>query len=165
MGRRPHSPPRPCPPKLALARRSSLSVEVGYQRALFSQDTWTLEIRPIIDKQSGRWYWAINPVLDRTFHGPGVKLGLDFSPAAKISYAFTPKISGGLEYYADYGSITNIATLHYQQQEIFAATDLYLSPKWEVNFGVGIGPTAATDRWIVKGILGRHFDWGRARKK
>jgi hypothetical protein len=37
---------------------------------------------------------------------------------------------------------------------------LNVSPKWEINFGVGIGPTAATDHWIVKGILGRRFDWG-----
>ena len=41
----------------------------------------------------------------------------------------------------------------------FPAIDLNVSPKWEINFGVGIGPTAATDHWIVKGILGRHFDW------
>jgi len=28
---------------------------------------------------------------------------------------------------------------------------------------VGLGPTAGTDRWIVKGILGRHFDWKHRR--
>jgi hypothetical protein len=39
--------------------------------------------------------------------------------------------------------------------------DLTVSPKWEINFGVGIGPTAATDHWIVKGIIGRRFDWGK----
>ena len=140
---------------------ASLSAEVGYQRAFFDRDTWTLEIRPIIDKQVGRWYYAVNPVLDRTLHGPDVKLGLDFSPAAKISYDFTKVIAGGLEYYADYGSITNIASLHNQQQQFFPAVDLNVSPKWEINFGVGIGPTAATDHWIIKGILGRHFDWGK----
>ena len=80
---------------------------------------------------------------------------------AKISYDFTKQISGGLEYYADYGSITNIASLHNQQQQFFPAIDLNVSPNWEINFGVGIGPTAATDHWIVKGIVGRRFDWGR----
>jgi hypothetical protein len=138
----------------------SLSMEVGYPRALFSQDTWTWEIRPIVDKQKGRWYFAVNPALERTWHGPDVNLGIGFSPAAKISYDFTKQISGGLEYYADYGSITNIASLHNQQQQFFPAIDLNVSPKWEINFGVGVGPTAATDHWIVKGILGRRFDWG-----
>ena len=137
----------------------SLSTEVGYQRALFSPDTWTWEIRPILDKQIGRWYFAVNPALERTFHGPDVKLGLDFAPAVKVSYDFTKKVTGGIEYYADYGSLTNIAPLHDQQQQIFPAIDLNLSPNWEFNFGVGIGPTAATDHWIVKAIVGHRFDW------
>jgi len=33
----------------------SLSSELGYQRRAFSVDTWTLELRPIIDKQWGPW--------------------------------------------------------------------------------------------------------------
>jgi hypothetical protein len=31
----------------------SISNEIGYQRARFSPDTWTWEIRPIVDKQAG----------------------------------------------------------------------------------------------------------------
>jgi hypothetical protein len=142
----------------------SLSTEVGYQRARFAPDTWDWEIRPIVDKQSGRWYWAINPALERAWHGPDVKLGVDFSPNVKVSYDFTKKITGGIEYYADYGSITNIASLHDQQQQIFPAIDLNVSPDWEFNFGVGIGPTAATDHWIIKCIVGRRFSWRPKRK-
>jgi len=142
----------------------SLSTEVGYQRAFFSRDTWTWEIRPIVDKQTGRWYFAVNPALERTWHGPDVNLGIDFSPAAKISYDFTRQITGGIECYADYGSITHIASLHNQQQQIFPAIDLNVSPKWEINFGVGVGPTAATDHWIIKGIVGRRFDWPSRKK-
>ena len=140
---------------------ASLSMELGYQRAIFSPDTWTWEIRPIVDKQKGPWYLAVNPAMERTLHGPGVKVGLDFAPGAKISYDFTKKIAGGVEYYADYGSLTSIASLHNQQQQIFAAADLDVSPQWELNFGVGIGPTAATDHWIVKAIVGRRFNWSR----
>jgi hypothetical protein len=142
----------------------SLSTEVGYQRAFFSRDTWTWEIRPIIDKQVGPWYFAVNPALERTWHGPDVNLGLDFAPGVKFSYNFTKAIAGGVEYYADYGSLTHIASLHDQQQQIFPAIDLNVSPKWEINFGVGIGPTAATDHWIVKGIIGRRFDWGKRKQ-
>src|ERR1700722_17342156 len=50
----------------------SLSTEVGYQRAVYSPDTWTWGIRPIIDKSIGRWYFAVNPALERTLHGPDV---------------------------------------------------------------------------------------------
>ncbi len=139
----------------------SLSTEIGYQRAAYSLDTWTWEIRPIIDKTIGRWYFAVNPALERTFHGPDVKQGLGFSPAAKLSYDFTPKISGGFEYYADYGRLFDFDNLHEQQQQLFVVTDLNVSPVWEINFGVGVGPTAATDHLIIKGILGRRFNWGK----
>jgi hypothetical protein len=140
---------------------ASLSTEFGYQRARFSPDTWTLEIRPIIDKQIGRWYLSFNPTMDKSFHGPGESQGLNFSPNVKVSYDFTKKITGGVEYYAAYGSFTGFDSLHDQQQQIFPTIDLNLSPKWEINFGVGIGPTASTDHLIVKGIIGRRFSWGR----
>ena len=80
-------------------------------------------------------------------------------PAAKLSYDFNRQISGGIEYYADYGRLGEFDSLHYQQQQIFVVTDLNVSPKWEINIGVGVGPTAGTDHWIIKGILGRHFNW------
>jgi len=47
----------------------SLSAEFGYQRAVYSPDTFTPEIRPIVDKTLGRFYLCFNPVLDRSFHG------------------------------------------------------------------------------------------------
>jgi hypothetical protein len=40
-------------------------------------------------------------------------------------------------------------------------TDLNVSPVWEINIGIGIDATSATDHLIVKAILGRRFDWGR----
>ena len=83
----------------------SLSTEIGYQRSAYSTDTWTWEIRPIIDKSIGRWYFAVNPALERTLHGPDVNQGLGFAPSAKISYDFTRVVSGGIEWYADYGAI------------------------------------------------------------
>ncbi len=138
----------------------SLSTEIGYQRAVYSRDTWTWEIRPIVDKTAGRWYLALNPALERTWHGPDVAQGVAFAPGAKVSYDFSRMISGGLEYYADYGRLGSADTLRNQQQQIFAVTDLNVSPVWEINFGVGVGPTAATDHWIVKGIIGRRFSWG-----
>jgi hypothetical protein len=139
----------------------SVSTEIGYQRAQYSPDTWTWEIRPIIDKAIGRWYFALNPALERTLHGPDVNQGLGFSPAAKISYDFTRTVSGGIEWYADYGAIRAPAAVHDQQQQVFAVVDLNVSPVWEFNFGIGLGATGSTDHLIVKAIVGRRIDWGR----
>jgi hypothetical protein len=138
---------------------ASLSMEFGYVRPSFQKDTWTWEIRPIVDKQIGRWYFAANPALERSLHGPSVSQGLGFAPDAKFSYDFNKYISGGLEYYSDYGSLHGFSSFHNQQQQFVPAIDLNVSPVWEINFGVGIGVTGSTDHLIVKGIVGRRFDW------
>ena len=135
----------------------ALSAEFGYQQRKFSTDTWTVEIRPIIDKKIGRWYLALNPVLGRSLKGENAKRGLDFNPSLKVSYDFTSKITGGIEYYGAFGPITGFDSLKNQQHQLFPVVDLNLGPEWEFNFGVGAGLTSSTDRFIVKMILGRRF--------
>jgi Putative MetA-pathway of phenol degradation len=138
----------------------SVSTEIGYQRRSFSPDTWTWEIRPIVDKQLGRWYVGLNPAVDRSFHGLSVPKGVTFAPNAKVSYDVTKRVTMGLEYYGDAGSITGFDPLRDQQQAIMPAIDLNLGPNWEFNFGAGLGVTAGTDHWLVKMILGRRFKFG-----
>jgi len=137
----------------------SLSNEIGYQRRAFSPDSWSWEIRPIVDKKIGRWYLSFNPTLDRSFHGESVNKGVEFSPNAKVSFDFSKRISGGLEYYAAYGSLGGFDALKDQQQQFIPSIDLDLGPEWEFNFGVGVGATRSTDHLIIKCILGRRFSW------
>ena len=47
-----------------------------------------------------------------------------------------------------------------EQHQIFPAIDLNVSPKWEFNFGVGVGLTRSTDHLIFKMIVGRRFTFG-----
>jgi hypothetical protein len=137
----------------------SLSNELGYQRRKFATDTWTWEMRPIIDQQIGRWYWAFNPTFDKSFHGESVHQGFVFSPNLKFSYDFTKKISGGFEYYGSVGPATDFSPIDQQQHQIFPTIDLNLSPNWEVNFGLGVGVTRSTDHLIAKMILGYRFNF------
>jgi hypothetical protein len=139
----------------------SLSTEIGYQRRSYSPDTWTWEIRPIIDKQLRRWYMAFNPAVDRSFHGLDVSKGVTFAPNVKVSYDVTKKVAVGIEYYGALGSITGFDPLQDQQQAIFPAIDLNLSPNWEFNFAAGIGMTGGTDNLLVKMILGRRLKFGK----
>src|SRR5262249_1292365 len=67
----------------------SLSGEIGYFRKEFSEESWTWEIRPIIDKEIGRWYIAFNPAFENHF---------EFEPALNIKYDVTPKVAAGIEY-------------------------------------------------------------------
>ncbi len=136
----------------------SLSVEFGYQRPQFSEDTWTFELRPIVDKKIGKWYMAFNPALEKSFHGFNQNSGWDFSPNVKFSYDITKKVTAGLEYYGGLGPVGSFDPLSAQQQQLLPAIDLNLSPKWEVNFGVGVGVTQGTDHLLLKTIVGYRFD-------
>ena len=135
----------------------SLSMEFGYQQRQFSTDTWTWEIRPIVDQKISRWYWAFNPAVEKSLKGDNVDKGFSFTPAAKVSYDVTSRVAAGLEYYGDLGQISHIDPARKQQHAIFPVLDIDLGPRWEFNLGVGVGLTPATDRLIVKAILGYRF--------
>ncbi|HEX4600703.1 MAG TPA: hypothetical protein VH116_04860 [Gemmatimonadales bacterium] len=136
---------------------ASLSFEFGYQRRAFSADTWTLEIRPIVDHRAGPWYWALNPALERSLRGEAAAQGFTFAPTGALSYDVTPAVTLGVEYYASLGPVTGFDRLNAQQHQLFPALDLNLSPSFEFNLGVGLGLTPATDRLIIKMITGYRF--------
>ena len=143
----------------------SLSTEIGYQRALFSQDTWTWELRPIIDKTMGPWYVSLNPALERSWHGPGTAAGMEFAPNVKVGYDFTEEVAGGIEYYGALGNVRHFDPADERQHQFFAAVDLNVSPQWEINFGFGVGTTQATDHLMAKLIVGRRISWGDSKEK
>jgi hypothetical protein len=158
----------------------SLSSEFGYARPAFANPTWSWQIMPIVDQTVGRWYWAVNatmvwdlhvvpppatftPQQTLAYYRDVAPKGLTFGPAATLTYAPSKYFNFGVEYYSYYGKFGNFVSLHNQQQQFFPVVNLFVSPKWEVNFGVGWGATAGTDHLIVKCIIGRHFDWSRHR--
>lgn len=135
----------------------SLSSEIGYQRRVYSVDTWTVELRPILDKQIDRWYLAFNPTFDKSLHGLSAGQGWVFSPNVKIGYDVTKKVNAGFEYYGVVGPLDSVFAGYAQEHSFYPDFDLNLSPNWEFNFGVGVGATRSTDHLIVKMILGYRF--------
>ena len=83
----------------------------------------------------------------------------DISKSPSASRNFTKKIAGGIEYYGSLGPATEFAPISEQQHQIFPVIDLDVSPKWEINFGLGVGVTRSTDHLIAKMILGYRFDF------
>jgi hypothetical protein len=135
----------------------SISNEFGYQRPNFSLDTWTWEIRPIVDKKIGKLYMAFNPTFEKSFHGPSRNAGYEFSPNVKVAYDLLKRVTVGMEYYGAVGPVTGFDPLREQQQQFLPAVDLDFGKNWEFNFGVGIGVTQATDHLLIKAILGYRF--------
>ncbi len=137
----------------------SISSEVGFQRRDFSTDTWTFELRPIVDKQLGPWYFAFNPALEQSWAGVNAGRGISFSPAAKVSFDVTKKVTLGFEYYGSTGPFFNWDTLPNQQHQFVPALDLNLGAEWEFNFGVAMGLSHSTDNLLIKMIIGRRMNF------
>ena len=135
----------------------SLSQEIGYQRTEFSADTWTWEIRPIVDRQFGRLYVSLNPTLELSLKGPGAGQTPGFSPNAAVTFDVTKQVNLGIEYYGAYGPLGGFDPPSQREQQIFPAINLNLSPDWEFNAGVGFGLTSTTDHLLFKTIVGYRF--------
>jgi hypothetical protein len=119
----------------------------------FSQTRFALEIRPIIGIRNADYEFIVNPIVDIGFGKYGEA---DFTPAARLARKLGPDLFVGLEYYADFGEIGNFSKLADQQHTLFAVTDFKLGV-FDVNFGVGYGLTPASDRFVVKTIVGYAF--------
>ena len=146
------------PEKYHLPVGISLSQEIGYQRPNFDPDTWTWEIRPIVDKQIGKLYLAFNPTIEISLHGPGTESGPGFSPNVKVSYDLLKKLAVGVEYYGAYGPAFSWDKPRDTEQMFVPAIDVDFGKNWEFNLGVGIGVTHNTDHLLVKAILGYRFN-------
>lgn len=144
---------------------ASLSTEFGYQRLAYSSESWNIEIRPILDKTWGKWYIGLNPTVGIQLKGEMHEAGPSFEPNVKVSFAASPKISVGTEYYGDMGPINQIDPGPEQSHTLYAVADLFLDPRWELNFGPGWGLTPATDRLVIKLILGRRIEWHSKQKE
>lgn len=133
----------------------SLSMEVGYQKRAFSEDTWSMELRPIIDKQVGAWYASFNPTLDRSLRGENAGIGFVFAPNAVVNRDITSLVNLGVEYYGGLGPIKAFDARADQSHQLFGVVNLGFAEDWEFNAGLGFGLTDASEKRMVKFILGR----------
>jgi hypothetical protein len=145
------------PSKWKLPVGLSLSMEFGYERQPGTKDVyWGMEIRPIIDKTAGRWYFGFNPNFERVFISGSF---FEFTPNFKTYYLVRPVIGLGFEYYCNVGKLTDWWTPAQQYHQLFGAIDLFVDPRLEFNLGVGRGLTDISEQWNVKLLLGWRIKW------
>src|ERR1700722_9346239 len=75
----------------------SLSMEIGYQKPAYADDEWSLEIRPIIDKQWDRFYASLNPTLGISLKSKYNNSVPTLEPNVKLSYAVFKNTALGIE--------------------------------------------------------------------
>jgi hypothetical protein len=137
-----------------------VNFEISYATPRFSETKWNLEIRPIIGWRKNNIEFIINPIVDVAFGANGEAT---FAPAARLARNFGENFALGIEYYTGLGPLQNILAFNDQQHNVYAVTDFKIG-RWDVNAGVGYGLTQASDRWMVKMIIGTELNEGKPEK-
>lgn len=125
---------------------AGLNGEISFVDERFEQAQRSGEIRPILGYRGRAWLFAVNPSLE--FDLAGEEKGvMVFSPGVKVGRMVGGKVMLGVEYYGDFGPVSDFAPRAEQAHTLYFAVD---TP--HVNFGIGRGYDAA-DRWTVKAIF------------
>jgi len=120
-----------------------------------SDYAWQGEIRPIIDKTIGNWYFSFNPNLEFALTEGDKSVGI--SPQFKAMYTINNAVGLGLEYYGFVGTFGNILLAQDQEHLIGPIFDLLTDPDMELNIGFLFGLTDNSNQKILKVIVGRRF--------
>jgi hypothetical protein len=109
-----------------------------------------LELKPIIEKDFGRFSVTLNPVFEKVLYGVGHDQGFEFGYRNGAYYRWMRYLSPGVEFYGGIGLIDNNDPLRQQQHYIFPVMWGELPHGIEYNLGPGFGLTAGSDHVIMK---------------
>ena len=143
-------------PSLAFDRfRLGVNLEVSAIPAAYERDRFGAEVRPIVAfTVAGRLAFAVNPILDFAFTHPAAGEGPSFEPALSAVYVVRDLLSAGVELYSDYGPLAHPVGWRAEQHYVFEVVNVLRWKHVELNAGVGEGLTPASNRLVVKMILG-----------
>jgi hypothetical protein len=130
-----------------------VNFEYSYNRPTWDTHRFSGEIRAIVGTHLGPWDLIVNPVVDTDYDG---FRNFTFQPESRIAFNVSAKVALAAEYYADFGPVSGFAPAAEQGQALFAVIDVGNSSHG-IEFGVGHGLTAATDKTVVKLMLQQDF--------
>ena len=133
--------------------------EFSFNAKRWDQKRFTSEVRPIIGWHLHPVDIIVNPILDTLYDG---LKNLDFAPSMRVAYNVTPVWAVAAEEYADYGPLHDLYAGADQVHQLFGVVD-YSGKEIDVEAGVGVGLTGASDDLTFKLILSR--DLNASRKK
>lgn len=136
--------------------------EFSYNAKRWDTTRITSEIRPIIAFHvNPKFDFIVNPIVDTAYDGFS---NLEFVPAARISYMPKPDWALSLETYSDFGHVNGFEAAKDQSHQLFGVIDHTAKNGLEMEFGVGVGLTDASDRLTLKMILARDLNKPKIRK-
>ncbi|HLW72221.1 MAG TPA: hypothetical protein VKS22_16545 [Candidatus Binataceae bacterium] len=133
------------------------NIELDYMRRAAEEDPLSLELRPIAEANFGKFTLIANFAFEKPFEGPGTHRGMTLAPSGELTYEVFRWLEPGVEYYGDMGALTHLPGVQRQQHFIVPALNLPLLASLELNLGVGIGLTHASNGTFIKSIVGWQF--------
>jgi hypothetical protein len=133
------------------------NIELDYMTHQADDNPLSFEFRPIVEKRFGKLSIIANFAFEKPLRGPGSHEGIYFAPSGLISYDLLPWLTPAIEYYGDIGPVRHPLPASGQQQFIVPAINLNLHPQLEINIGVGVGTTKASNGTFLKSIIGWTF--------
>ncbi|HKF29781.1 MAG TPA: hypothetical protein VKB29_11140 [Candidatus Binataceae bacterium] len=133
------------------------NIELAYMRFQAEDNPLSLEIRPILEKKFGGLMIVGNFVFEKPFSGADTHKGVQFDPSGEVVYQLTHWVSPAVEYYGDMGPLSDLPGVQRQQHFIVPALNFDFLPQLELNFGVGVGLTRASNGLFIKSIVGWTF--------
>ncbi len=128
--------------------------EFSYNARRWDSTRFTSEIRPIIGWHLKPVDIIINPIIDTAYDG---FRNLEFVPAARVAYNFPSGWAMAVEEYADFGPLHELAPRGEQAHQLYVVVDRTWKD-WDIEAGVGVGLTDASDRLTFKLILARDLN-------
>jgi hypothetical protein len=153
-------------PHFYIPRSWKLPVDVGlvcefsFQHTTYEENSRRVEIRPILEKRFGKMQFDFNPVIERALHGPGIRDGWNFEPAARAGYEMWERFTPSLEYYSGLGPLPSFLPVREQFHQLLPGGDLKLARNLEWSFGVGVALTPAGNRVVYKSRF--EYEFGRS---
>src|ERR1700693_2437587 len=132
-----------------------INFEFSYNAKHWDSRRYTSEIRPIIGLHLHPVDIIVNPILDNSYLG-GFR-SLDFAPATRVAYNFSPKWAMALEEYADLGPLRRFYSATEQSHQLYGVID-HGTKFVNIEAGVGFGLTPASDKVTLKLLLSRDLN-------
>lgn len=133
-----------------------VNLEVGRTSHRVSEVPWNAQLKGIYGFRSGPWTVGFNANLDGSLAGsPASPVALEFD--TKVAYEARRGLQLGFESYNELGPLRDLGRLKTLSQMLYAVVDAEVSKKVDINAGIGRGLTSASDRWVMKAIVGIQY--------
>jgi hypothetical protein len=132
-----------------------VNLEIGRTSHRVSEVPWNAQLKGIYGFRSGPWTVGFNANLDGSLAGsPSSPVALEID--TKVAYQVRDGLDVGFESYNEIGPLRRLGRLGTLGQTVYAVVDADVG-KVALNAGVGRGLTGASDRWILKLIVGLQY--------